>query len=397
MHLGRRPFEKAAAPAGKQGVPAKKTALAIKGQMPAGMPGHSNDLKLGFEFGKVNDLSTSQGVRHPCDRLALRAIDGNSASAARQQFGNAALMVSVFVRDQDGGQMQAFAVEKSLDLLGLSRIDHNGKPAFAQQPDVVILERRNRNNFEHGGILEERPQKSIAGLDDWLTSPQGRYVMAWEQEKSASVVADLFGYHALQLGMPQFDLLANSRIPLRQTAGGWGNVNVLCDLRELPFAANSIDLVVMPHALEFHNDPHQILREVERILIPDGQLVVTGFNPLSLWGLRRRLPPRHPAFPGDGQYISVLRLKDWLKLLSFEVDRGNFGCYVPPCDQERWLKRWQFMEAAGDRWWSFAGGVYLLRAVKRVHGMRLIMPRWPKQKVSRKALGSVAQKETESV
>ena len=244
--------------------------------------------------------------------------------------------------------------------------------------------------------MEERPQKSIAGLDAWLASPQGRYVMAWEQDKVAAVVADLFGYHALQLGMPQFDLLANNRIPLRQSAGEWGKVDILCDLRELPFAANSIDLVVMPHALEFHSDPHQILREVERILIPDGQLVVTGFNPLSLWGLRRRFPARHPAFPAEGQYISVLRLKDWLKLLSFEVDRGNFGCYVPPCDQERWLKRWHFMEAAGDRWWSFAGGVYLLRAVKRVRGMRLIMPRWPGKKVSHKTLGTVAQKESES-
>lgn len=245
--------------------------------------------------------------------------------------------------------------------------------------------------------MEERQQKSIAGLDAWLSSPQGRYVMTWEQEKIAAVVADLFGYHALQLGMPQFDLLANNRIPLRQSAGEWGDVNVLCDLRELPFAANSIDLVVLPHALEFHADPHQILREVERILIPDGQLVITGFNPISLWGLRRRLPPRRHAFPGDGQYISVLRLKDWLKLLSFEVDRGNFGCYVPPCDHERWIQRLQFMEAAGDRWWSFAGGVYLIRAVKRVQGMRLIMPRWPKSKLRPKALGAVTNKETESL
>ena len=103
-------------------------------------------------------------------------------------------------------------------------------------------------------------------MDAWLASPQGRYVMTWEQEKVAAVVADLFGYHALQLGMPQFNLLAQNRIPLRQIVGNSGPVDVLCDLRELPFAAGSIDLVVMPHALEFHEDPHQILREVERAL-----------------------------------------------------------------------------------------------------------------------------------
>ena len=233
---------------------------------------------------------------------------------------------------------------------------------------------------------------SIPGLIEWLQTPQGRYVMAWEQPKIDAVVADLFGYNALQLGLPQYNFLAHNRIPLRQTAGETGPVDVLCDLRELPFAANSIDLVVLPHILEFHDDPHQILREVERILIPDGQLVITGFNPLSLWGLRRRLPRRGDDFPMQGNFISVLRLKDWLKLLSFEVERGNFGCYAPPARREKWIKRWQFMEAAGDRWWSFAGGVYLLRAVKRVHGMRIILPPWNTKKAAHKALSAVTQK-----
>ncbi len=233
---------------------------------------------------------------------------------------------------------------------------------------------------------------SITGIDDWLASPQGRYVMAWEQNKIDAVVDDLFGYNAIQLGLPQLRLLARNRIPLRQTAGESGTVDVLCDLHELPFAANSIDLVVMPHVLEFHHDRHQILREVERILIPDGQLVITGFNPISLWGLRRRLPKNPGKFPMNGDYISVLRLKDWLQLLNFEVDRGNFGCYAPPCRQEHWLERCHFMEIAGDRWWSFAGGVYLLRAVKRVRGMRLILPAWNQKKAPSKALTPVTHK-----
>ncbi|MDR1936667.1 MAG: class I SAM-dependent methyltransferase [Candidatus Accumulibacter sp.] len=236
---------------------------------------------------------------------------------------------------------------------------------------------------------------SIRGIEDWLGTPQGCYVMAWEQGKIDAVVDDLFGYHALQLGLPQLQLLARNRIPLRQIAGESGAVDVQCDFRELPFAANSIDLVVMPHALEFHDDPHQILREVERILIPDGQLVITGFNPISLWGLRRKLPNRPRAFPFDGSYLSVPRLKDWLQLLSFEVDRGNFGCYAPPCQQARWLGRWRFMEKAGDRWWSFAGGVYLLRAIKRVRGMRLILPARNTAKSGAKALQPLIHKGSE--
>ena len=155
--------------------------------------------------------------------------------------------------------------------------------------------------------------------------------------------------------------------------------------------------MILPHALELSADPHQLLREVERVLIAEGQVVITGFNPFSLWGIARRLRGSAAGAPWQGRFLNVLRLRDWLALLGFEVDRGNFGCYAPPCDQEQWLKRWHFMEAAGDRWWSFAGGVYLLRAVKRVRGMHLVMPRWQGKKVRTNTLGTVAQKETESV
>lgn len=234
---------------------------------------------------------------------------------------------------------------------------------------------------------------SIPGLDEWLHTPQGRYVMAWEQEKLDAQVTDVFGYNALQLGLPQCDFLRANRIPLRQKAGDTGAVDVLCDLTALPFATHSIDLVVLPHVLEFHADPHQILREIERVLIPEGQLVVVGFNPLSLWGIRQRFSRRSGVFPWNGNYLSVLRLRDWLKLLGFEVDRGAFGCYIPPCQQEKWLQRWHFMELAGDRWWGFSGGVYMLRAIKRVKGMRLIEPAWRKRPVAAKALRPVAQKE----
>ncbi len=234
---------------------------------------------------------------------------------------------------------------------------------------------------------------SIPGLNAWLASPQGRYVLAWEAERIDALVADIFGFNALQIGLSQHDFLRASRIPLRQQVGETGPVNVHCSLTALPFAAHSTDLVVLPHTLEFCADPHQLLREIERILIPEGQLLVLGFNPFSLWGLRNRFE-RSEAFPWHGNYLSLLRLKDWLKLLGFEVDRGHFGCRVPPWERENWLHRWRFMELPGDHWWAFPGGVYLLRAIKRTHAMRLITPPWRRQTVAGKALRPVAQKET---
>lgn len=238
---------------------------------------------------------------------------------------------------------------------------------------------------------------SIPGLEKWLVSPLGRYVLDWECSRIDAVVADVFGYNALQLGLPQIDLLAGNRIPFRQKAGegsAAGPVDASCDLRYLPFAANSIDLVVLPHVLEFYDDPHQILREVERVLIPEGQVVITGFNPLSLFGLRRHLPACSGDFPWQGQYLSATRTKDWLQLLGFEVDRACFGCHAPPCRTQKWLHRWKWMDAVGENTLSMTGGVHLLRAVKRVHGMRLILPRWKDRSARSKALSPIAQKES---
>ncbi|HRF30260.1 MAG TPA: methyltransferase domain-containing protein, partial [Azonexus sp.] len=128
-------------------------------------------------------------------------------------------------------------------------------------------------------LSSDSPRMSIPGLDHWLASAPGRHILAWEQGQVDHIVSDIFGYHALQIGLPQADFLRASRIPLRQRAGTLDGADFLCHYAALPVAANSIDLVVMPHVFEFSDEPHQILREVERILIPEGQVVIVGFNP----------------------------------------------------------------------------------------------------------------------
>lgn len=234
---------------------------------------------------------------------------------------------------------------------------------------------------------------SIPGLDRWLASLPGRHVLAWEQGQVDDLVADVFGYHALQIGLPQANFLRANRIPLRQKAADLGSADLRCHYAALPIASNSTDLVVLPHVLEFSDEPHQILREVERILIPEGQVIVIGFNPLSLWGVKRRFD-RSGEFPWNGSYLSLNRLKDWLKLLGFEVDRGCLGCYLPPLERLQWLQCRPTTLRAGERWWNFSGGVYALRAIKRTHGMRLITPDWKKKPVRAKALRPITQKET---
>ncbi|MDD2721697.1 MAG: class I SAM-dependent methyltransferase [Gallionella sp.] len=211
-------------------------------------------------------------------------------------------------------------------------------------------------------------------LSEWFASPQGRYVLPFEQAHFDRTVNDIFGYNALQLGLSEHDFLRNSRIPHRFTGADRKADVRLCGV-ELPFACNSLDMVLMPHVLDFAANPHQILREVERVLRPEGSVLISGFNPLSLWGLHRALGRRH-GYPWCGHFIAVSRLKDWLALLGFEVEAVRFVAYAPPFRQHKWLERSNFMESAGRRWWPAVGGVYFVHAIKRVPGLRLLKPQW---------------------
>lgn len=236
---------------------------------------------------------------------------------------------------------------------------------------------------------------SIPEIAAWLESPQGQYIARWEQERHDDLVADIFGFNAVQLGLEQCDFLRANRMPLRVRCAEGDGASVVSSLEQLPFASASVDLIVLPHVLEFSGNPHQILREVERVLVPEGQVVITGFNPFSLWGARRWLARTDGAYPWRGNYLSILRVKDWLALLGFEFQLGSFGCYVPAATQEKWLRRWQFLEKAGHRWWPIAGAVYIVQAIKRVQGMRLITPKWRERKARAKALAPVVQKKSD--
>jgi len=236
----------------------------------------------------------------------------------------------------------------------------------------------------------EAQQKST--LSDWFATPKGEYVLGWEHAQFDSAVEDVFGFNAVQVGLPQLDLLRQNRIPLRTRIGLDGPSDLVADSGALPLATGSVDLVVLPHVLEFSPHPHRILREAARVLMPDGQIVISGFNPLSLWGLKRALGLDRREYPWCGRFIGLLRLKDWLQLLSFELNGGRFGCYAPPFSQAKLLERSAFMEKAGDRWWPIAGGVYVVRAIKRTAGMRLVLPTWRSQAAPAKSLSPVTQR-----
>jgi SAM-dependent methyltransferase len=234
-------------------------------------------------------------------------------------------------------------------------------------------------------------------MHDWFETPAGRYLLEWERARVDAAVVDMFGYHALQLGVPELDGLRANRMPHRWLATETLHMQpalqrdeqlsqpaLLCNYAALPFPAASLDLILLPHTLEFSADPHATLREVERVLVPEGRVVICGLNPTSLWGFqqqrahlyRRMGLGRRLFLPNSGEFIGYWRLRDWLRLLGFEVEVGDFGCYRAGVTSEKWLSRMQWMDRAGARWWPILGAAYFLVAVKRVRGMRLLGPAW---------------------
>jgi len=233
------------------------------------------------------------------------------------------------------------------------------------------------------------------GLDNWLQTPAGCHALAWEQAQLDAMVADIFGYHALQLGLPAaIDALAANRMPHRwraalaasdQADAAAAGVGLITSPAALPFAQASLDLIVLPHTLDCHPDPHAVLREIERVLVHEGRMVVTGLNRASLWGLSG-------ALPAAGNSVSPRRLRALLRNTQLELQTVRYGGHglaprVPP-DQSRpgWLHR------SGAHLWPALGALWCAIAVKRSPGMLLVGPAWKTQPAPAGAKAGVAQR-----
>lgn len=215
----------------------------------------------------------------------------------------------------------------------------------------------------------------------------GDMLLDAEEALLGEFLPDLFGYHILQLGRIEGrDLLDGSRIPHRVV------LDIECPGRDerpvapvaapaqLPFAADALDVIVMPHVLEFERRPHAVLREVERILIPEGYLVLTGFNPWSLWGLWRLVAGWRKVLPWCGSFRTLPRIGDWLSLLGFEIVHTRTVFFRPPLGSERLMGRLEGMERAGARYWRPLGAAWVIVARKKVIAMTPVRSRWDRRR-----------------
>jgi SAM-dependent methyltransferase len=210
-------------------------------------------------------------------------------------------------------------------------------------------------------------------LKDWFERPLGNYIRERERQILDAILPNLFGYHFIQLGTIFGDsILESTRIghricvQLEEEGQQQTGADLVCASDSLPIASDTIDVVVLPHILEYSPNPHKLLREIERIMIGEGHLVITGFNPWSLCGLWRLLLAWRDEPPWNGHFFSYTRIKDWFSLLDFEVIRIERFFYRPPLMNMKLLNRLSFLEKLGNYCWSIFGGIYIIVVRKRV-------------------------------
>ena len=194
--------------------------------------------------------------------------------------------------------------------------------------------------------------------EQWFASGFGHWVMAQERRYCRRMLGEAFGLYALQLGHCRRSLTRAAPVHNHAIVGSDDGCQVFADWTALPFATETVDCVLLAHALEAAATPHAVLRETVRVLRPQGRLLIVGFNPWSLLGARLAV------IPWRERWLSLQRVKDWLALLEMSVVEGQFAVFMPP---HRWRarRRLGWLEKAGRRWWPLGGGVYFLHAIKR--------------------------------
>ena len=221
-------------------------------------------------------------------------------------------------------------------------------------------------------------------LNSWYMSSLGQYLLEHITLRLDSVLSTSFGYYALQLGCVKQSsaLMQHCRIKhffrLGQDEEGQ---QVLVDSGSLPVASDSIDLVILMHALSQSEDPHAILREVNRVLIPDGKLIIIDFNPVSFWGIRHLLQGWLDDAPWAGHYYTASRLKDWANLLGFD-QLHHYKCgYILPFNYQKLISRSRILSKFSERWMKFTGALNILVFEKNTIPLTPIRKRWVKRQI----------------
>lgn len=232
-----------------------------------------------------------------------------------------------------------------------------------------------------------RIQEVVASPHSWQDLPLGDWLLRQQQTLLDEQLPRIFGYHILKVGSLSAELSCHVSSVRHQlnVARESQLAGVLAKPEHLPFQESCIDMCLLAHSLDFSKDPHQLLREVERVLTADGYIMLSGFNPISLLGLRRYVPLPRKGLPFSSRMFTPSRVKDWLNLLGFEVlsdERFAYTSFVNNRPAPLWFERF------GRDYFRMTASCYFIVARKRRAPLTPVRnSRWVKPRIAATSVG----------
>jgi len=227
-------------------------------------------------------------------------------------------------------------------------------------------------------------KKQIVNLERWYQGVLGQRLLEQITNKLDTVLNSSFGYYLLKAGTVSIPDSKLTRCRIRYQFDFSSNsdfYDVQSKLYALPVASESVDLFILFHGLSQSSQPHEILREIDRVLIPEGKLIVIDFNPFSLWGVRHFFQSWLEKPPWSGRYYTISRSNDWMRLLGFVAVKTFRIGYLPPVDKEKILSHMNWFEKALKKWLPFAGTINMIVYEKKITPMTKIRQSWVKSSV----------------
>ena len=226
----------------------------------------------------------------------------------------------------------------------------------------------------------------LKSFEDWYQTSLGRQLLADQRAQTDRLVGNLSGARQLHVALShRLPLATGTDFPQQiLVTPSWHDQMpagvAVCDSDELPFPSESIDLVILHHAADFSLHPHQVLREASRVLRGEGSILMMGFNPLSLWGLRR-LVSRQRTGPWGGRFLLRSRMEDWLSLLGFAVESAETSFFKTPLQASTLHEGRGIIERVCGNRFLPVGAYYCILAKKRIYSRLPRKPAWRSKNV----------------
>lgn len=228
--------------------------------------------------------------------------------------------------------------------------------------------------------------RKLQHWNQWLAQQSlGRYLLSAEGRQLALLLKHHLGKHALLIGVPEQNVLLTSiNLPLQYVVSPLyqqkGSIyHVEADLHQLSILTGSVDLALLPHTLEFVDNPRQLLMEVCRIVRPEGLIAICGFNPYSLWGIHKLITKNKNEAPWSGNFIPAYHIKRWLELSDFQIEKHTKHLFIPPITNAETVKQIGWLEYIGNLCFPFFGSVYIVLARAKVAPLTPIRLKWKQQ------------------